>query len=253
MSPRISFEWASRAVTDAAIDPARWSATPDRPAPYSQSTGPVFPPVGDREAAALPHGVADAHGVGAVDAYEAIGRAGFLLDDMGRVVRYNRSAAILLGDGLDISHDRIRVDHAPSAIALSRLIASCTSRRGSGRHAERIAVIHRATKRPLVVRAVALTAPATSACSLAATILLVSDTEKRSPPTPLDELTEAFSLTNAEARLVLMLEQELSLSEAADRLNIGLETARTHLKRTLAKTQTNRQQDLLMLLNRLRF
>jgi DNA-binding CsgD family transcriptional regulator len=62
---------------------------------------------------------------------------------------------------------------------------------------------------------------------------------------------KAFSLTASEAALVMKLEQEIALTDAADLLNISFETARTHLKRIMSKTQTKRQQELLMLVRRL--
>jgi DNA-binding CsgD family transcriptional regulator len=63
---------------------------------------------------------------------------------------------------------------------------------------------------------------------------------------------QVFGLTGSEATLVINLCNEVPLSEAAELMNISFETARTHLKRILSKTQTRRQQDLLMLVHRLR-
>ncbi|UZE49828.1 hypothetical protein ONR75_03250 [Rhodopseudomonas sp. P2A-2r] len=204
------------------------------------------------EAAALSRSLADAHAAGAMNAYQSIGCASFLIDGLGQVFRYNQDAERLLGNGLELSHGRLRASHPPSHSALGELMASRIGSRSGDRHSDRIAVIHRAAKRPLIVRAIGLSGLAASVFSSASAILLVSDMEARSRPTPLEELTTAFALTTTEARLVSMLERELPLSKVAARMNIAFETARTHLKRILAKTQTTRQQDLLMLLHRLR-
>ena len=83
------------------------------------------------------------------------------------------------------------------------------------------------------------------------TLLLVSDTDQRRPSTPVETLVKAFGLTATEAALVEKLEQEIVLTDAADLLNISVETARTHLKRAMSKTQTRRQHELLMLIRRL--
>jgi DNA-binding CsgD family transcriptional regulator len=268
-SAKISLERTSQALFDTAIDAARWPATVDVLAQYSGSPGAALEDgqgfFGEREqadlvrfsgrlgeAAVLSRSLADANAIGAMEAYQSIGCASFLIDKLGQVLRFNQAAERLFGDGLELSHGRLRASHPPSNTALGDLIASWTRSCGNDRHADWIAVLHRPAKRPLIVKVIAMSGLAASVFSSASAILLVSDAEKRHRPTPLDVLTEMFALTMTEARLVSMLERELPLSEAAALMNITFETARTHLKRILAKTQTKRQQDLLMLLHRLR-
>jgi DNA-binding CsgD family transcriptional regulator len=57
-----------------------------------------------------------------------------------------------------------------------------------------------------------------------------------------------YRLTPAEARLAVLLAQGHHLDEVAGILKISIHTARTHLKRTLGKTHTARQSDLVRLL-----
>lgn len=64
-------------------------------------------------------------------------------------------------------------------------------------------------------------------------------------PTP-DDLRIAWGLTPAEARLATLMLKPMSLQETARHLGISLETARTHLKALFAKTQTNRQAELVL-------
>jgi len=63
-----------------------------------------------------------------------------------------------------------------------------------------------------------------------------------------DELIELYGLSRSEARVVWMLAAGKSLPQIAAALGIGFETARTHLARARAKTQTSSQVDLVRLL-----
>ena len=57
-----------------------------------------------------------------------------------------------------------------------------------------------------------------------------------------------FGLTEAEAELVLLLCDGLSLEEAALRRGVKMNTARTQLKYVFAKTKTGRQSELVRLI-----
>lgn len=59
-------------------------------------------------------------------------------------------------------------------------------------------------------------------------------------------LRKAWGLTPAEARLALLLLEPVTLPEAAQRLGIGRETARSHLKALFAKTGTHGQAALVL-------
>jgi DNA-binding CsgD family transcriptional regulator len=61
-------------------------------------------------------------------------------------------------------------------------------------------------------------------------------------------LRQFFGLTPAETRLAILLLQHRSVEEAAERLDISLNTARTHLKKLFEKTGTRRQSELVSLL-----
>jgi DNA-binding CsgD family transcriptional regulator len=58
-------------------------------------------------------------------------------------------------------------------------------------------------------------------------------------------LTTAFRLTGAEARVLAGLLEGLNVSEVAERYNISANTVRTQLQKLFAKTNTNRQSDLV--------
>jgi DNA-binding CsgD family transcriptional regulator len=79
-----------------------------------------------------------------------------------------------------------------------------------------------------------------------AVMVVVTDPEQT--PAPLaDWLRDRFRLTPAEQRLVECLVAGLRLEEAADRLAISRETARTRLKQVMTKTDCDRQAELIRL------
>ena len=205
-----------------------------------------------RSAAALARSVAYTNAAGAMDAYQSIGCASFLIDHVGRVVRYNEPAQKLLGDGLELSRGVLRCTQPADNPSLAALIASQCAASFAKPGSRQVVVARRSGKRPLIIRAVSLSGLSASIFGAATTVLLVSDSEGQRTSTPPDTLMKAFGLTRTEAVLVSHLEQDMAVSDVADVMNIAFETARTHLKRVLAKTQTRRQQDLLMLLQRIK-
>ena len=80
----------------------------------------------------------------------------------------------------------------------------------------------------------------------AAAVVFVTDPE-RLPSTPIDRVQRWLGLTRAEAALVLQLLRGRRVEDAADALGISAHTARTQLKRALAKTSTGRQAELVRL------
>ena len=58
-------------------------------------------------------------------------------------------------------------------------------------------------------------------------------------------LTRLYGLTQTEAKLVQLLIRGLTLDEAAQDLEISVNTARTHLKHIFHKTGINRQTELV--------
>lgn len=64
-------------------------------------------------------------------------------------------------------------------------------------------------------------------------------------------LERRFGLTRAEGRVVRRLVAGRSLNEIAKELSVGAETVRTHAKRSMQKTDTHRQAELVALVLRL--
>jgi DNA-binding CsgD family transcriptional regulator len=80
----------------------------------------------------------------------------------------------------------------------------------------------------------------------AAAIIFISDPQIRDVSI-VNVLMEMYGLTPAEAELAELLSQGRSLEEAAKARHVTLNTARSQLKQIFAKTNTNRQGELLQL------
>ncbi len=80
-------------------------------------------------------------------------------------------------------------------------------------------------------------------------LVTIADPDRSSLP-PGARLMQAYGLTPSEAGVTRLLLAGLGIAALALRLGIGIETARTHLRRVLAKTGTHRQADLVRLLLR---
>jgi DNA-binding CsgD family transcriptional regulator len=65
---------------------------------------------------------------------------------------------------------------------------------------------------------------------------------------PAELLSERYGLTAAEARLACEMIGGSSLQDAADRFGVAIGTARNQLKQVFAKTDVNRQSELVRLL-----
>jgi DNA-binding CsgD family transcriptional regulator len=80
-------------------------------------------------------------------------------------------------------------------------------------------------------------------------MLVVIDPELSAAP-PIEALRALYGLTDAEARLTCALLEGARLEDYAERVGISMNTARTHLKSVFAKTDTDRQAELMRLLSR---
>jgi DNA-binding CsgD family transcriptional regulator len=76
----------------------------------------------------------------------------------------------------------------------------------------------------------------------------ITDPEAATGPSP-EEMRTIFGLTKSESRLAKLIADGSSLPEICEAMEITVNTARTHLKRIFAKTDTSRQTELLKLLS----
>jgi DNA-binding CsgD family transcriptional regulator len=145
-------------------------------------------------------------------------------------------------DGLVVGPSGLRAVHPAADRELRRYLAD--TRTGAPPAADDL-VVPRSSGGggpPYLVRALPL--PADPFQREKRVALLVLDPGRRTGPRPAD-LTAAFGLSPAQARIAARLCQGERLKDAAAGEGIALETARVHLKAAFRKTATHRQPELI--------
>ena len=178
---------------------------------------------------------------------------GVILFESGeRTSFFNRAAerALRLCDGLAVRLGRLRLgtpreQSSFDSLLRQALLASqgCTLESGGI-----LRVARPSGKRPWILRV----APLASDHRLvtgqtAAAIVLVYDLDSTPEPAA-DVLRSTFGLTATETRFARELATGSDLATIAERLCMTIQTARTHLKRVMSKTDTRRQSQLIRLL-----
>ena len=111
------------------------------------------------------------------------------------------------------------------------------------------AFVRRPGRKPLAVSIFPFTEMAASAIGIEKlAFVTISDPEAATGPSP-EEMRTIFGLTKSESRLAKLIADGRSLPEICEEMEITVNTARTHLKRVFAKTDTSRQTELLKLLS----
>jgi len=176
---------------------------------------------------------------------------GVMLVDRGRrpVVR-NRTAdrLVALNDGLLLSADGLRAANPRDDAVLQRLLGEAIAGAHDGSRNDRVMAISRPSgKRAFpVLIAPLLEGKLGDAAEDAVASVLFGDPDARQAINP--ELLRAFyDLTPAEAEIVVLLAEGVSLEEAAKRRGVTINTVRSQLKNAFAKTDTNRQGELIRL------
>ena len=173
----------------------------------------------------------------------------FLLDTRKRIVFCNRAAEDLQSssDGVRLSAHRIGLARKEDDSKLQSLIEQALSRSGS-QYGGAMRAQRPSGRQPFGIFVTPLTREYPSlALFRPAVCVFVTDPEIR-PSLPLQRLREAFELTEAEARLAVMLAHGEDLRRAAEQLNISYGTARTRLAQIFQKTDTRRQAELVRLI-----
>lgn len=169
----------------------------------------------------------------------------------GRMESANQAGLAILGsdDGLSLERVGLRARFAPDDSRLQAAIKEAARQtagaRGSGGGSGYLRI-----RRPSGARSYSvIVAPLGFARPLATSnspvaMLMVTDPEAGAP-LDIRALRTLFGFTPAEARLVNLLVGGRSLPDIARELGISFETARTHLARARAKTETASQVDLV--------
>jgi DNA-binding CsgD family transcriptional regulator len=173
-----------------------------------------------------------------------------LLDRDRRPVVSNRSAnrIIALDDGLSLTDGSFRAANRRDHAVLCGLLDEAIAKTGNGTSCDRVMTAARPSGRrafPIIVAPLLEGEPGAAAEDAVASIL-IGDPDEGQSITP-EIFRSGYDLTPAEAELVKLLADGYSLEDAAQQRGVTLNTVRTQLKRVFAKTDTNRQGDLIRL------
>jgi DNA-binding CsgD family transcriptional regulator/PAS domain-containing protein len=177
-----------------------------------------------------------------------------LLTADGSVTFSNRGAEEILrsDDGLQVLRGRLTASHRERDDELQRLVRYATGRDDSNGCPPGVLVTRPSGRSPFHVTASPLRrtpSPFAHTASPVAAVLITDPGKHR--PVAAELLKQTYGLTGREAALAMALTSGQSLDEAAEQLQMRYETARTHLRRILSKTETSRQTELVLLLERM--
>jgi DNA-binding CsgD family transcriptional regulator len=183
------------------------------------------------------------------DLLEAFGKPCFLLDRTGALIRANAHFEVLLGPHCRIANRRLMFSNRAGNEAFAEAVRRLLDPQGNCATVGPVP-IRREGRRPLILSLVKLEFIDSNPFAEARVLVLINDLDER-PLVKHQQLQQAFGLTRAEAALTSILSEGIELSEAADRLSITVQTARSQLKSVFRKTDTNRQAALMALLARI--
>jgi DNA-binding CsgD family transcriptional regulator len=173
-----------------------------------------------------------------------------LVDRERRPIVSNRTAErlVALNDGLLLSADGLRASNRRDDSVLQRLLGQAIAGAHDSSHTNRVMAISRPSGKrafPVLIAPLLEGEPGDAAEDAVASVLFGDPDAKRaiSP----DLLQTFYDLTPAEAELVGLLAEGVSLEEAAKRRGVTINTVRSQLKNVFAKTDTNRQGELIRL------
>jgi DNA-binding CsgD family transcriptional regulator len=170
-----------------------------------------------------------------------------MVDAQARVLFANQAAGPLFTDSLKLQDGTLRTCSSLQTTELLAVIAAC----GRAGHADAggyVSVSRGPNRLPLSLLVIPVRSPmAGLVMRRPAAMIFCSDPERVSEPEGL-HLQQQFGLTPAEAAVARELLRGDGVQAAAARLGVAVATARTHLRRVLAKTGTSRQAELVRLI-----
>ncbi|MDI7861818.1 response regulator [Rhizobiaceae bacterium n13] len=170
-----------------------------------------------------------------------------LLDATGRVVCANETARAIIADGDAIIQTPTGLTGINrTATQQFREALAATMR---GEHQEESVLLPRDYGNPVQMHFLRLGHTGIDGEEVAA---LLIDPDRRRELSP-DAVRKMYGLTPAEARLCVALANGKRLDEISDDFGIAPTTIAFHLKNVFRKTQTSRQSELVLLLNRISF
>jgi len=163
----------------------------------------------------------------------------------------NRSARRILElrDGFSIDRGRPRLsDRGEDGVFQTLLAKACEAALKGQRAVGDVMQVSRPSGRRAFALMVAplLDAPSGSAAGEAVTAAFIADPDT-GPVTTTEVLEQLYTLTRAEAELVRMLSEGLTLDQVATARGVTMNTVRSQLKQVFSKTDTKRQGELVRL------
>jgi DNA-binding CsgD family transcriptional regulator/GAF domain-containing protein len=173
----------------------------------------------------------------------------------GSLIEMNQEARRILAekDGLWLSGNTICVDNSQESRELQAMVRQALSANPSEETPGMAAAmsITRPSGRAKVgvlVRAIPMGAWSESSKQRPAVAIFLRDPESNAAQPSHELVRRLFGLTRMEASLALLLAEGATLDEAAEKMNVRRNTARTHLRSIFCKTGVTRQTMLVRLL-----
>jgi DNA-binding CsgD family transcriptional regulator len=206
------------------------------------------------EVATLSHAIGKQVLLGTLNAFELIHQPALSISSTGLVIEMNRAATDLFDADFRVRNRRLYMRDENASEALQRMLwersADNEIRLRSRGRVGNVIIARRESKKPILIKALPVHGAASTPFLGARAILTLTDLEARRRP-PLEVLSEAFSLTAAEAKVASMVATGVSPEEIAVELQVSRETVRNQIKAIFGKTDTHRQSGLAALISRI--
>ena len=198
--------------------------------------------------------VIDLHKVEAAafaDTLDGLAAGMILIDAGGRIVHANTNGIAMLDDGAVIRRkgDKLAATDAQADRLLHDIVAGAAG--GDATIGSQVVAmpLAAASGERFVAHVLPLTSGARRTAGVAYSAVAAVFVRKAALnlPHPLDAMADAFKLTPAEMRVLMMIVEVGGVPEVAPVLGISETTVKTHLQRIFAKTGTSRQADLVKL------
>ncbi|MGB9115548.1 helix-turn-helix transcriptional regulator [Bradyrhizobium sp.] len=217
--------------------------------PFSEAEKRQFAELSNRlsASAALARALGAATAAGALQAFEASGKAVVLFNRHGEAYRLNKSAEELLRGDVRIEGRKLAARDLSASAALDRALHELMWQRIGGGLLPPIPLPRRG-KRPILAYPIKLNSLAANALADCQALVILVDVEKQPRPSE-TELRTTFNMTAAEARLAGRLAAGESLEFATEQIGISKETGRNQLKSIFLKAGVKRQSELVAVLS----
>lgn len=191
---------------------------------------------------------------GVLDGLHLVQMPALALDRNGIVLGMNSGANAVFDSDFRVRNSRLFIRDGKARQTLEDMTSGAA---GDGDlrlrvkgHAGNVIVARREAKKPILMKVLPVHGAASAPFLGAKFILILTDLEaaRRSS---LEIVSEAFSLTAAEAKVASLVAAGSSPEEIASKLQVSRETVRNQIKAIFGKTATHRQSELAALVSRI--